>query len=160
MNVYHGTTEVVDHPLTGAGRPNLDFGPGFYITDIKQQAKEWAQRVAALRNLPPVLNTYTLDKETAIKEYRYRHFDKYDHEWLDFIASNRRGKGAWKDYDIVEGGVANDRVIDTVEAYMAGLMTEDVALERLQHHKPNNQICILNQEIVDKYLRFVKSQPL
>lgn len=40
--------------------------------------------------------------------------------------------------------------------YMMGLMSADVALQRLAQHKPNNQICILNQEVVDKYLTFKK----
>ncbi|MBQ2193039.1 MAG: DUF3990 domain-containing protein, partial [Prevotella sp.] len=30
MVVYHGTTQKVDHPICKVGRPNLDFGQGFY----------------------------------------------------------------------------------------------------------------------------------
>ena len=59
-----------------------------------------------------------------------------------------------KDYDYIEGGVANDRVIDTVNLYLAGLMTQETALARLSEHKPNNQICLLNQSLTDKYLIF------
>lgn len=35
---------------------------------------------------------------------------------------------------------------------MSGLMSVDVALQRLAQHQPNNQICLLNQSITDKYL--------
>lgn len=43
-------------------------------------------------------------------------------------------------------------IIDTVNLYMSGLMSADVALQRLAQHQPNNQICLLNQNITDKYL--------
>ena len=36
--VYHGGTEIVDHPICKLGRPNLDFGQGFYVTDLREQA--------------------------------------------------------------------------------------------------------------------------
>ncbi|MBQ7575660.1 MAG: DUF3990 domain-containing protein, partial [Bacteroidales bacterium] len=55
---------------------------------------------------------------------------------------------------IIEGGIANDRVVDTVNLYSLGLMDEETALSRLSEHQPNNQICILNQEIIEKYLSF------
>jgi len=59
-----------------------------------------------------------------------------------------------KAFDYIEGGVANDRVVDTVNLYMAGLMDKATALSRLSEHQPNNQMCLLNQEIADKYLIF------
>ncbi len=60
----------------------------------------------------------------------------------------------WSDYDIIEGGIANDRVVDTVNLFSLGLMDEETALSRLSEHQPNNQICILNQEVIEKYLSF------
>ena len=68
--------------------------------------------------MKPVLNIYEFDVDAAKKEYRYLKFDSYDKAWLDFIVANRKGKMLWKDYDVVEGGVANDNVIDTVEDYI------------------------------------------
>ena len=60
----------------------------------------------------------------------------------------------WNNYDIVEGGIANDRVFNTIELYDAGLITREEALARLQYEKPNNQISLIRQELVDKYLVF------
>ena len=40
--VYHGGTEFVDKPDCKRGRKNLDFGQGFYVTDIRDQAVKWA----------------------------------------------------------------------------------------------------------------------
>jgi hypothetical protein len=72
--------------------------------------------------------------------------------------ANRIGDENVEHYDVVEGGVANDRVIDTVEAYISNLMPLETALRELAKHQPNNQICILKQEVVDKYLKFQKSE--
>ena len=33
-------------------------------------------------------------------------------------------------------------------------MDKATALRRLAEHQPNNQMCLLNQEITDKYLTF------
>lgn len=56
-----------------------------------------------------------------------------------------------------DGWAANDRVIDTVENYKAGLIDEETALRLLAQHQPNHQICITKQEVVDRYLRFTRS---
>lgn len=69
--------------------------------------------------------------------------------------SNRQGGDEWRQWDIIEGGIANDRVIDTVENYIAGLIDEVTALGLLAQHQPNHQICITNQEVIDKYLHYV-----
>lgn len=34
------------------------------------------------------------------------------------------------------------------------LIGKDEALKKLQYYKPNHQICIINQEIIDKYLKY------
>jgi len=147
----------VSSPIVMLGRPNLDFGQGFYVTDILEQAERWAKRMATRRLASPVMSVYQLDIEAVSHQYRYLKFDAYDKTWLDFIVGNRNGRLLWKDYDIVEGGVANDNVIDTVEDYMRGRMSAKAALVELSKHQPNNQICILNQDIIDKYLHFDKS---
>ena len=156
ITVYHGSALEVSKPLVALGRPNLDFGQGFYVTDLREQAERWATRIATRRMAKPVLSFYEFDLETA-KQYRYLKFDFYDKAWLDFIVANRKGKMEWKDYDVIEGGVANDNVIDTVEDYMRGRMSAEAALVELSKHRPNNQFCILNQEIIDLHLHFVES---
>ena len=152
--VYHGGTETVNNPICKFGRPNLDFGRGFYVTDLREQAVSWALQMADNRKQPPVLNKYRLNRNAILAEARCKVFTAYDKEWLEFIVASRFGQNVADDYDYIEGGVANDRVIDTVNLYMVGLMDLDTALARLSEHRPNNQMCLLNQEITDKYLIF------
>lgn len=68
----------------------------------------------------------------------------------------RQGKDN-SNYDIVEGGVANDQVIDTVEDYENGRITAEQALNQLRYQKSNNQICIRNQKIINQYLKYTGS---
>ena len=90
--------------------------------------------------------------------FRVKVFDSYDLEWLEYVIDCRRGGEIQKRYDIVEGGVANDNVIDTVEDYENEIITAEQALGQLRYKKVNHQLCILNQEIIDKYLTFNNSE--
>ena len=80
-----------------------------------------------------------------------------DFEWLEYVIDCRKGGNLQHQYDLVEGGVANDNVIDTVEDYENGIITAEQALGQLKYKAVNHQLCILNQAIVDKFLTFVSS---
>lgn len=154
IEVYHAGTDKVDLPDCLRGRKNLDFGQGFYITDIYEQAYNFAISKSRDRKMPALINTYMLDRKSILEESRHLIFEKYDENWLEFIVACRAGKDVWKDYDYIEGGVANDRVIDTVNLYIQGYISKGRALQNLIYLKPNNQICILNQEMLNKHLKF------
>ena len=139
IEVYHGGTEPIEHPLVSAGRPGLDFGQGFYVTAMREQAELWADRMARRRKADKILSVYTLDMGALRKKYSYLFFPKYDSDWLNFIANSRTGKRPWANYDCIEGGIAYDRVIDMVEAYIAGAATAEFALSELSKHQPNHQ---------------------
>ena len=156
MILYHGGTEAVMQPDCKKGRPDLDFGQGFYVTLLQDQAEGFARRKARDRKSKPVISVYEFDYEAAIEDCVYLNFEFYDEAWLDFVVESRSGLKPWENYDIVEGGVANDRVIDTVELYTIGILDKASALGRLSEHQPNHQICILSQATLDKYLKFVE----
>lgn len=158
--VYHGSSVKVENPLAKLGRKNLDFGEGFYVTDIRNQAVRWAERIAGRTGVIPILNIYELDMKMVYEKYRVLKFEDYDKQWLDFIVSSRNGEKPWSEYDMIEGGVANDHVIDTIEAYMNGYMTIEMALGQLALHRPNNQICLLNQQLIDACLHFKSTESL
>lgn len=155
MRVYHGSIVAVKEPLANVGQRNLDFGQGFYVTDLEEQAISWAARPFNAGK-PQILNIYEFDKEQVLSAgFKVLRFEKYDGDWLDFVVANRRGMMLWKDYDMVEGGIANDDVFNTIELYLSELIPKEEALKRLQYEQPNNQICILNQNIIDRFLHFV-----
>ncbi len=85
-------------------------------------------------------------------------FEIYNQDWLRFIVANRMGENAAESFDYVEGGVANDRVINSINLYMQGYLSEELTLRRLSEHRPNNQICLRNQELINKHLRYERSE--
>lgn len=160
MELYHGSSIVVAQPLALAGRRNLDFGRGFYVTRLKSQAQKWATIVASRkkRDAQSIVSIYNCNEsEMLTAGYVYKYFPEYDMEWLEFVVACRHGEDN-TNYDFIEGGVANDQVIDTVEDYENGRITVEQALDQLRYKKPNNQICFRNQELIDKYLHFTNSE--
>lgn len=157
IEVYHAGTDVVQTPDCKAGRKNLDFGQGFYLTDIYDQALNFARSKSTDRKCPGIINVYLLDKAALLQDAESLIFDKYDDAWLEFIVACRAGKDVWTGYDYVEGGVADDRVINTVNLYIQGYISKERALQNLRYLKPNNQICIINQILLDRHLKFTNS---
>lgn len=159
IEVYHAGVDHIKTPDTKHGRIQLDFGPGFYLTDIYEQAVNWSIRRSNQLEKEPVVNKYLLRQEELIAEAgtHARIFREYNDEWLDFIVGNRLGQELWKEYVYIEGGVADDRVVDTIDLYMTGFIPRTEAIERLKYLKPNNQICISSQKLIDTYLCFKDS---
>ena len=46
ITLYHGSYTEIKNPMTNVGRKNLDFGQGFYLTNIKEQAEAWSKIIA------------------------------------------------------------------------------------------------------------------
>lgn len=161
ITLYHGSYIEVSSPLVGLGRKKVDFGQGFYLTNLYEQAKAWAETIAERKgkNSKPIVSAYSLDYASIKNDgFRVKISESYNLEWLEYVIDCRHGGEMQKMYDVVEGGVANDNVIDTVEDYENGIITAQQALGQLRYKKVNHQICILNQEIIDKYLSFRNSE--
>ena len=156
MKLYHGSTVIVDKPLVSYGRDNLDFGKGFYTTSMQGQAEKWIQRFISLGK-NGIISIYNFDGTDIQKKYRYKKFPEYNEEWLDFVLASRDGSKDYLNYDIIEGGIANDKVFNTVELYFTGLIDKSKALQRLKFEQPNNQICFINQQVLDTVLKFESS---
>ena len=82
------------------------------------------------------------NRETELKTLK---FDSYSGEWLDFILNCRSGRDT-TDFDLVVGGVANDKVFNTVELFFNGLIDKSEAIKRLRYDKPNLQICFRTEK--------------
>ena len=156
MDVYHASTMVVDHPDTAHSRAFLDFGPGFYVTTLQSQAQKYGERFIR-RGKDAILNTYELSGDLC--KWKVVRFMHYDEAWLDFVTECRKGR-VIGEYDIVMGGIANDKVFRTVDLYFAGDISKEECLRRLIYEEPNNQICIRSQQVIEECLTFKSSQRL
>nr|WP_308624324.1 DUF3990 domain-containing protein [uncultured Eisenbergiella sp.] len=158
MIIYHGSSIEIALPDVYHSRDSVDFGKGFYITPIKEQASKWAARFR--RNLGSgIVSVYDFDLEECKTHFKTLEFDGYTEEWLDFIMSCRRNENPGG-HDLIIGGVANDKVFNTIELYYDGLIEKKEAIKRLRYEKPNLQMCIRNQKIIDTYLRFTESEEI
>ncbi len=154
MTVYHGGAMAIENPDLLHSRKAVDFGPGFYVTPILQQACGWCEK-RKRRFGTAVVSMYELEEE-YLRGLRVLRFDSYSEEWLDFIVSCRTENDA-TDWDVVIGGVANDKVFDTLEAFFDGFATKAQTMDKLQFQQPNLQICLRTEASLGT-LKFIWSK--
>ena len=106
MILYHGSYLAIENPDLLHSRSNLDFGKGFYLTSIREQAVKWCGKFVR-RGKEGVISNYMLD-EDLFQQLKVLQFDTYSEEWLEFILACRSGKDS-SDYDAVCGGIANEK---------------------------------------------------
>lgn len=156
MILYHTSNMLVEKPDTQHSRPFLDFGRGFYLTSMREQAEKYGLRFMR-RNDKAYMNVYEL--KDNLDGWSVLRFDSYSREWLDFVLECRR-LGNVGDYDLIIGGIANDRVIETLNLFFDNMITADTALEKLKYEKPNIQYCIRSEKMLCDCLTFIKCEQL
>ena len=156
MILYHGSYLEISKPDLKHSRDNVDFGRGFYTTPIYEQAEKWCGKFRR-RGKEGIVSRYLFDEEN-MQNLKVLQFDSYSEEWLDFILNCRNGKDS-TDYDVVIGGVANDKVFNTVELFFDGLIDKKEAINRLQYEEPNLQVCLRSEKAIE-CLVFERSESL
>lgn len=158
MILYHGSNMIVDHPKLIKQNRYLDFGFGFYTTTNRDQAVNFAGKVAERRKTgKAILNIYSVDEKEAFQECQVLRFDRPDAEWLDFVAANRQGEYRGEKYDLIYGAVANDDVYRTITLYMTGILGKEQALEALKIRKLFNQLVFATEKSL-QYLHFERGE--
>ena len=155
MIVYHGSSLEVKKPEISYSKAFLDFGKGFYATTFQSQAEKWALRKTIRQGKSAIVSVY--DMQENLEKYKVLYFESENEKWLDFVCECRKGKELNQEYDIIIGNVADDDVFKTVDMYFRGLWDKKKALEELKYYKMNDQICIVNQNTLNKVLSFQKS---
>lgn len=156
MILFHSSNISVEHPDISHSREYLDFGKGFYLTSLEDQAIKYGNRFIR-REVEAWLNIYDFDY--APEEWKILRFERYDMDWLNFVTRCRKGEDN-SDFDMVVGGIANDKVIRTLDLYFNGDITAEAAIGRLIYEKPNNQYCIRSQRMIEQCLKHKESRKL
>lgn len=156
MILYHASNVPVENPDTTHSRKNIDFGQGFYLTSMKDQAVKYANRFKR-REEDAYLSTFELPEE--LLEWKVKVFESYNDEWLDFILANRNGDET-EYFDLIIGGIANDKVIDTLDLYVQGIYSREKTLGMLIYEKPNIQYCIRSDKMLKECLKFIKYEKI
>jgi len=162
MILYHGSYMAIPKPDLSFSRKHTDFGKGFYLTPLKEQAVSWAQRFTREREAAVVTSYLFLPRadDALPPDTKILEFDAHSIEWLNFVTSCRLGHAGDGDWDLVIGGVANDKVFDTIQLYFDGLIGAEEAIGRLRYNKPNFQYCFKTQVLIDKYLQYADAEVL
>jgi hypothetical protein len=156
MKLYHSSNVIVELPDTKHSRLYLDFGRGFYLTSFHDQAVRYGLRFKR-RGQPGWLNTYEFACDDS--SWKIKRFDSYDKQWLDFVAQCREGIDVGN-YDMIIGGIANDRVIITLDRYFTGEISQEEALGLLKFEKPNIQYCLRTNRMLQECLTFIGSEQI
>ena len=157
MKLYHGSDSMIREPDVDHSRGKVDFGHGFYTTPVYEQALKWAARFKD-SGRAAYISVYDFD-EGALASLRVLSFPEHDGAWLDFITECRLGNDTGE-YDLVRGGVANDKVFDTCELYFKGLIAKETAIERLKFAEPNLQLCFKNNRTIRNTLFYSETVAL
>ena len=87
MRLYHGSNVVIESINLAMCRPYKDFGKGFYLTDIEEQAKQMAKRVSRIYGGFPVVNTFEIqDDFRKMSDIKIKDFGiQTTEEWAKFV---------------------------------------------------------------------------
>ena len=152
MIVYHGSSVVVRQPDILHSYRALDFGKGFYVTSVREQAERWARRKAVLVSGRAMVNQYQMDD--GMTGLRVKRFPDDLAEWIEFVCDCRDGKPDYQDYDLIIGKVANDKVFRVVDMYHSGIWDKERALKEIRVYPNYDQLAFITQRAIDKLLRF------
>lgn len=144
MRVWHGSWLKIEEIDLTMCEPRKDFGRGFYVTNLRQQAEVWAARKAREHHAGPIVTEFNFfESAFSDRDFKTLRFNGYNDDWLDFVALNRNlaSPVPAHDYDIVEGPVADDKVATRITAYMRGDISREEFLREITHEKPSHQIC-------------------
>ena len=150
MRLYHGSNVVIESINLAMCRPYKDFGKGFYLTDIEEQAKQMAKRVARIYGGSPIVNSFEIqDDFRKLSNIKIKDFGiQTTEEWAKFVMNNRNrtftdeaNTLCNKDnkYDIVIGPVADDNMALLFRLYENEIIDFETLLKGMIYKKTSSQ---------------------
>ncbi|MBE5909019.1 MAG: DUF3990 domain-containing protein [Lachnospiraceae bacterium] len=150
MILYHGSNVDIKNISLSACRPYKDFGRGFYLTDIPEQAERMAERVARIYGGEPVLNLFEVEDSFLNLDYlNVKNFgEETSEEWARFVMNNRNRdfddysnplSNHDSKYDVVIGPVADDNMAMLFRQYEDELIDFDTLLKGMIYKKTSSQ---------------------
>lgn len=165
MRLYHGSNIVIDSINLAMCRPYKDFGQGFYLTDLEEQAEKMATRVSKIYGGFPVVNNYEIDDDfRELSDLRIKDFGAHTtEEWAKFIMNNRNRTftdeksllcNRDNKYDIVIGPVADDNMALLFRQYENEIIDFSTLLKGMIYRKTSSQYSFHTEKSI-KLLRKV-----
>lgn len=155
MRLYHGSNIIIEQIDLSKCKPYKDFGQGFYLTAIKEQAEQMARRTSAIYGGEPIVTEFEFD-ETALSFLSVKMFKDPSEEWALFVMANRSRKNVQPthDFDIVIGPVADDTIATLFRNFDDGIIDLPMLVQGLKYKKVSSQYLFHSAEAI-KYLHSV-----
>lgn len=152
MKLYHGSNMVIEQIDLSKCKPYKDFGQGFYLTEIKEQAEQMARRASAIYGGEPVVTEFEFD-ETALNTLSVKIYQEPCEEWALFVMANRSRNNAQPThrFDIVIGPVADDTIATLFRNFDDGIIDLQMLVNGLKYKKVSSQYLFHSAEAI-KYL--------
>jgi len=149
MILYHGSNIPIDEIDLTKCRPYKDFGRGFYLTTIEEQAVVMSKRVSKIFGGVPYVTAFAFD-DSCLKNQSLsvKIFDTPSTDWAMFVINNRnKNFGNVADsmcnhdnkYDIVVGAVANDDIALLFRTFERGLIDIEKLTKDMEYKKLTDQ---------------------
>ena len=159
MLLYHGSNTEIKEINLAMCRPYKDFGRGFYLTVMEEQAEKMANRVSRIYGGLPVLNVYEIDDDFMQMEgLNIKDFGiETSEEWARFVRNNRNKKftdfsdpecNLDKKYDIVIGPIADDDMALLFRQYENGVISFESMVSGMIYKKTTNQYSFHTQKAI------------
>ena len=149
MLLYHGSNTVIEKINLAKGRPFKDFGKGFYLTTIEEQAVFMAKRTCRIFHGSPFVTKFEFDDETLKNSgLNVKKFDAPTTDWAMFVLNNRNrtfmdftdeNSNHDNKYDIVIGAVANDDIVLLFRDFSNGRIDMNALANGMKYKKLSNQ---------------------
>ena len=169
MTLYHGSNVDIQKIELSKCRPNKDFGKGFYLTSIKEQAERMALCVSKMYGRTPFVNIYSFNEKVLIWSdpqcdgaENVRIFEKPSEEWAKFVITNRNYKRIEtvegdnnfdSRYDIVCGPIANDDLALLFRQFSDGLISVETLVNEMEFKKLTDQYSFYTEKALSYLLK-------
>ena len=139
MKLYHGSNTAIARIDLARCKPYKDFGQGFYLTEIEEQAVQMARRTAAIYGGEPVVTAFGFDEVAAMADgaLSVKRFAEPNEEWALFVMA--KGAHPVHDYDIVIGPVADDTIATLFRNFEDGIIDLPMLVAGLRYKKVSSQ---------------------
>lgn len=149
MILYHGSNVEIDAVSLEKCRPYKDFGRGFYLTELEDQAQKMAARTARIYGGKPYVTAFEFDAAALISpDFVTLTFDLPSTQWAVFVVNNRSREFTNFDsfacnhdckYDIVAGPIANDDLALLLRQFTSGLIDTEALTREMKYKQLSSQ---------------------
>ncbi len=173
MKIYHGSKDLIANPTYGAGKANNDYGRGFYCTESKDLASEWASKSISQDSY---VNEYDLNLSGL--SVLHLNSNKYNIlHWMALLLKNRvfditnqiseQGKNFiltnylidTSMYDVIVGYRADDSYFSFAEDFLNNSIGINQLEQAMKLGKLGTQQVLVSQKAF-LHLKYIKSDKI